>query len=57
LLNVHGINNVRQTEIQTAESSVPKPSVSEVQMAIMKSLEHISQEVLINSSTPDSSRM
>jgi len=56
LLNVHGINDVRQTEIRTAESSVPKPSVSEGQMAIMKSLEHLSQEVLINSRTTDSSR-
>jgi len=41
MLNVHGINDVRQTEIQTAESSVPELSVSDVQMAIMKSREHI----------------
>jgi hypothetical protein len=36
LLNVHGVNNVRQTEIHTAESLVPEPSSSEVEIAIEK---------------------
>jgi hypothetical protein len=31
LLNVHGVNDVRQTEIQTAEPLVPEP---EVEMAV-----------------------
>jgi hypothetical protein len=35
-LNVHGDNNVRQTEIHTAEPLVPEPSVFEVEMAIEK---------------------
>jgi hypothetical protein len=35
LLNVHGVN-VRQTEIHTAESLVPEPSSSEVEIAIEK---------------------
>jgi hypothetical protein len=34
LLNVHGVNRVRQTEIHTAEPLVPEPSASEVEMAI-----------------------
>jgi len=34
ILNVHGVNEVRQTEIHTAEPLVPEPSVSEVELAI-----------------------
>ena len=34
LLNVHGVNDVRQTEIHTAEPLVPAPSAFEVKMAI-----------------------
>ena len=30
LLNVRGVNDVRQTEIHTAEPLVPEPSASEV---------------------------
>jgi len=30
ILNVHGVNDVRQTEIHTAEALVPEPSASEV---------------------------
>jgi len=30
LLNVHGVNDVRQTEIHTAELLVPEPRASEV---------------------------
>jgi hypothetical protein len=40
LLNVHGVNDVRQTEIQTAEPLVPKPNDSEVEMAIEKLKRH-----------------
>jgi hypothetical protein len=36
LLNVHGAGGVRQTEIHTAEPFVPKPSASEVEVAIGK---------------------
>ena len=36
LLNVHGDNDVRQTEIHTAEPVVPEPSAFEVEMAIEK---------------------
>jgi hypothetical protein len=36
LLNVHGVNDVRQTEIYTAEPLVPEPSSSEVEIAIEK---------------------
>jgi hypothetical protein len=36
LLNVHGVNDVRQTEIHTAEPLVPEPSSSEVEIAIEK---------------------
>jgi hypothetical protein len=36
LLNVHGVNNVRQTEIHTAEPLVPEPSFFEVEIAIEK---------------------
>jgi hypothetical protein len=36
LLNVHGVNVVRQTEIHTAEPLAPEPSSSEVEIAIEK---------------------
>jgi len=36
LLNVHGVNNVRQTEIHTAVPLVPERSAFEVEMAIEK---------------------
>jgi hypothetical protein len=36
LLNVHGDNDVRQAEINTAEPLVPEPSAFEVEMAIEK---------------------
>jgi hypothetical protein len=32
LLNVHGLNDVRQTEIYAAKPLVPKPSVIEVEI-------------------------
>jgi len=36
LFNVHGVSNVRQTEIHTAEPLVPEPSAFEVELAIDK---------------------
>jgi len=36
LLNVHGVNDVRQTEIHTAEPLVPEPSAFEFDLAIEK---------------------
>ena len=36
LLNVQGVNGVRQTEIRTAVPLVPNPSAFEVEMAIEK---------------------
>ena len=33
LLNIHGVNDVRQTEIHTAEPLVPDPSAFKVEMA------------------------
>jgi hypothetical protein len=35
-LNVHGVKDVRQTEIHTAETLVPEPSSFEVEIAIEK---------------------
>jgi len=40
LLNVHGVNGVRRTEIHTAEPLVPEPSASEVQLAIEELKSH-----------------
>jgi len=40
ILNIHGVNNVRQTEIHTAEPLVPEPSTSEVELAIEKLKSH-----------------
>jgi hypothetical protein len=40
LLNVRGVNDVRLTEIHTAEPLVPKPSASEVEMGIEKLERH-----------------
>jgi hypothetical protein len=36
LLNVHGVNDIRQAEIHTAEPLVPEPSTSKVEMATEK---------------------
>jgi hypothetical protein len=35
-LNVHGVNNVRQMDIQTAEPLVPEPSLVKLEIAIGK---------------------
>ena len=40
ILNVHGVNDVRQTEIHTAEPLVPEPSASDVDLAIEKLKSH-----------------
>jgi hypothetical protein len=36
LLNVQGVHDVRQMDIQTAEPLVPEPSLVEVEIAIRK---------------------
>jgi len=36
LLNVHGVNDVRQKETHTAEPQVPEPSASDFELAIEK---------------------
>ena len=53
LLNVQGVNDVRQTEIQTVEPLVPEPRAFEVEMATEKlkshkppSIDHNSAEVI-----------
>jgi hypothetical protein len=46
LLNVHGVNDVRQTEIHTAEPPVPEPSAFEVELVIEK-LKHTNRQVFI----------
>ena len=45
LLSADGINDVRQTEIQTAEPLVPKPSTFEFEMAIEELKRHKSQGI------------
>jgi hypothetical protein len=40
LLNIHGVNDVRQTEVHTAEPLVPEPSAFEFEMAIEKLKRH-----------------
>jgi hypothetical protein len=45
LLNVHGVNDARQTEIRTAEPLVPEPSAFEVEMAIEKIKRHKSPDI------------
>jgi hypothetical protein len=46
LLNVHGVNDGRQTEIHTTEGLVAKPSGSEVELVTEKLKSH-NHEVLI----------
>ena len=45
LLNVHRVNEVRQTEIHTAEPLVPEPSAFEVELAIGKLKSHKSSGI------------
>jgi hypothetical protein len=42
LLNVHGVNDVRQREIHTTESLVPEPSAFDFELAIEKLKSHVS---------------
>jgi len=42
-LNVHGVNNVRQIEIHTAEPLVLEPNAFEVEVATEKLKGHTSQ--------------
>jgi hypothetical protein len=46
ILNLHGVNDVRQTEIHTAEPLVTEPSASKVELAIEK-LKVTNHQVLI----------
>jgi len=39
-LNIHEVNDVRQTEIHTAEPLVPEPSTFEVELTIEKLKSH-----------------
>ena len=39
-MNVHGVNDFRQTEIHTAEPLVPEPSALEIEMASEKLKRH-----------------
>jgi hypothetical protein len=45
VLNVHGVNDVRKAEIDTAELLVLEPSVSEIALAIEKHKSHKSQDI------------
>jgi hypothetical protein len=40
LLNIHGVNDIRQTEVHMAEPLVPEPSAFEVEMAMEKLKRH-----------------
>ena len=40
LLNVHGVNDIKHTDIHTAEPLVPEPSAFEVELAIEKLKSH-----------------
>jgi hypothetical protein len=48
LLNVHWVNDVRQTEIHTVPPLVPEPGALEVEMAVEKLKRH-NHQVLIKS--------
>ena len=43
LLNIHGVNDVRQSEIQKAESLLPEPIAFKVETAIEKLKTHITR--------------
>ena len=40
LFNVHGVNDVRQTEIHSVEAPVPDPSAFEAEVAVGKLRSH-----------------
>jgi len=52
LLNVHGVNGGRQTEIHTAQPLVSEPSVCEIEMAVER-LKESNRLVLIQSQQGD----
>ena len=39
-MSVYGVNDIRQTEIQKAESLLPEPSAFEIEMAVEKLKKH-----------------
>jgi hypothetical protein len=45
-LDVHGVNDVRQMDIHTAEQLVPEPSAFEVELAIVKLKSHKSAGIV-----------
>ena len=45
ILNIHEVNDVKQTEIHTAEPLVPEPSASEVELVIEKLKSHKSPDI------------
>ena len=45
ILNVHGVNDVKQTEIHTAEPLLPEPSACEAELAIEELKSHKSQGI------------
>jgi hypothetical protein len=45
LLNVHGVSDIRQTEIHTTEPLVPEPSAFAVEMATGKLKRHKSPDI------------
>jgi hypothetical protein len=46
LFSIHGVSDVRQTELQTAEPLMPEPNVFEVEMAIEKLNRHRSPGIV-----------
>jgi len=46
LLNIHGVKDIRQTELHTAEPLVPEPSAFEVELAIAKLNSHKSPGIV-----------
>jgi hypothetical protein len=54
-LNVHGVNDIIQTEIHTAEPSVPEASSFKVEIAVEK-LKRCNHQVLIKFGRTDPNR-
>ena len=44
-MNIHGVNDVRQAEIKTAERLVSEPSAFEVELAIEKLKSHTPPDI------------
>jgi len=45
LLNIHGVNDIRQTEIHTAEPLVPEPNAFEVELTTENLTSHKSPNI------------